>query len=202
VSIGPVLAAGVPALGAVGAAAVAARAARRSKVAELQVSEVLDLERRLSEARQKVFEPMVEALGRLVELTASKKLDEAAVNEQVLPDIFRFAHWVQIYGSDEAVLATVHFMQALWVEAPANVLIRLQGELILAARRELGYRDTRIRPIEGFALRVKDAYTDPAWSADLADPLDVVFARHNWAPPWAEPSPSSARNERSDRASN
>ena len=46
------------------AAIFAAWEARRSKTAEIRATEVLDLERRLSDARQKVFEPMIEALGR------------------------------------------------------------------------------------------------------------------------------------------
>jgi hypothetical protein len=184
-SIGPVLAAGIPAVGAVTAAGFAAREARRSKAAELQATQILELERRLSEARQKVFEPMVEAIGRFWEHIASgKPLDEATTKAIVLDDIFRFAHWVQIYGSDEAVRATVQFMQALWVKAPANILVRFQGELIIAARRELGYRDTEIEPIDSFALRFNDAYTDQAWRADMTDPLEVVFERHDWTPPW------------------
>jgi hypothetical protein len=181
----PVIAGGVPAIGAVAAAGVAARAARRSKTRELQATEILDLERRLSEARQRVFEPMVEAIGRLWESIATgQELDEATMKRIVLDDIFRFALWVQIYGTDDAVEATVRFMQALWVQAPSNILVRLQGELILAARRELGYRDTRIRPVDSFALRIRDAYTDQEWRADMTDPLDVVFARHEWTPPW------------------
>ena len=82
----------------------------------------------------------------------------------------------------------MHFMQALWVQAPTNVLIRLQGELLISARRDLGYRKTQIRPIESFALRINDVYTNEAWRADLTDPLDVVFARYEWSPPWGEPA--------------
>jgi hypothetical protein len=193
-SIVPVLAAGIPAVGAVAAAGYAAREARRSKTAELQASRILDLERRLSESRQKVFEPLVEALGRFVDFMGKgEALDDLDVlKELLLDDLFKFAHWVQIYGSDEAVHATMHFMQAVWAQAPANVLIRLQGELVLAARRELGHRDTEIKPVENFAMRINDAYTDPAWRADLSDPIDVVFARHGWTPPWAPVADSTS----------
>lgn len=184
-SLGPLLAAGIPALGAVVAAGYAGREARRSKAAELQASRILDLERRLSESRQKVFEPMVEALGRFVDsIGQGQNADPDTLKEILLDDLFRFAHWVQIYGSDEAVHATMHFMQALWAQAPANILIRLQGELILAARRELGHPSTEVKPVENFAMRINDAYTDMAWRADLSDPIDVVFARHKWTPPW------------------
>lgn len=132
---------------------------------------------------------MIEAIGRFWEITSSGEgLTAEKAKEVLLDDMFKFALWVQIYGSDEAVLATMHFMQALWVQAPAPILIRLQGELIVASRRELGYRDTTIGPLESFALRINDAYTDAAWRADLTDQLDVVFARHEWTPPWAERS--------------
>jgi hypothetical protein len=186
VSIGPILAGGVPAAGAIAAAAVAARAARRSKATEVQATQLLDAERRISESRQKVFEPMVEALGRFLQLTMEDKFDDAAA-KVFLSDMGRFAHWVQIYGSDESVIATMHFLQAVWQEAPTNVLIRLQGELIIATRRELGYPDTRIGCLESFALRINDVFTTPGWRADLTDPLDDVFARHRWLPPWVEP---------------
>jgi hypothetical protein len=181
----PLVAAGVPALGAVGAAGVAARAARRSQAAEAQAKRIRDLEKRLSESRAKIFEPMVEAIGRLWDhIARGDPIDPATMKTVALDDIVRFAHWVQIYGSDDSVRVTTQFMQATFNEAPPNVLVRLMGELIIAARRELGYSDTTIGPLESFAMRITDAYTDPTYRADLTEPLEDVFARHDWTPPW------------------
>jgi hypothetical protein len=182
----PLIAAGVPALGAVGAAGVAAQAAKRSRTAEFQAKRILDLEKRLSDSRAKVFEPMVEAIGRLWDhIESGKPVDPGTMKTVALDDITRFAHWVQIYGSDDSVHATAHFMQASFNSAPSNILVRLMGELIIAARRELGYADTSVGPLESFGMRITDAYTDAHYRADLTDPLDVVFARYQWTPPWS-----------------
>jgi hypothetical protein len=181
----PLIAAGIPALGAVGAAGVAARAARRSQAAEAEAKRIRELEKRLSESRARIFEPMVEAIGRLWDhIARGDPIDAETMKTVALDDITQFAHWVQIYGSDDSVLATTQFMQAAFNGAPANILVRLMGELIIAARRELGYSETKIGPLESFAMRITDAYTDPTYRADLTEPLEDVFARHDWTPPW------------------
>lgn len=181
----PFVAAGVPALGAVGAAGVAAGAAKRSQAAEAEAKRIRDLEKRLSESRAKIFEPMVDAIGRLWDhIARGDPLDPETMKRVVLDDITRFAHWVQIYGSDNSVRTTTQFMQATFNNAPPNILVRLMGELIIAARRELGYPETTIGPLDSFAMRINDAYTDPTYRADLTEPLEDVFARHDWTPPW------------------
>src|ERR1700684_1403059 len=106
----PFVVAGVPALGAIGAAGVAARAARRSQSAEARAKRILELEKRLSESRAKIFEPMVEAIGRLWDhIGRGDPIDPETMKTVALDDIIQFAHWVQIYGSDDSVHATTQF---------------------------------------------------------------------------------------------
>lgn len=183
----PILVAAVSAIGAIIAATVAAIAAGRTKRAELQADRILELEKRLAESQAKVFEPMVEAVGRLWDHMAAKKpIDPATMKKVALDDIVRFTHWVQIYGSDESVKAALHFMQASYNNPPPTVLTRLLAEMILASRRELGYPDTNVTALDILAMRITDAYTDSKIGADMSDPLDVVFARHSWKPPWEQ----------------
>ena len=176
----------VSAAGAIAAAIVAARSAAKTKQAELQAARLLDAEKRLSGLRAEVFEPLVEAIGRLWDAISKKqKIDAQAFDQIAGNDIRRFTQWVQIYGSDEALEAALRFMQATYNPPPEMVLVRLLGELVVAARRELGYPDTRIGALEVLAMRISDAYTNSAYRADLTDPLEIVFARNGWTPPWA-----------------
>jgi hypothetical protein len=186
----PIAVATVSAIGAIAAAIVAAISARRTKQAELQADRILELEKRLAESRAKIFEPMVEAIGRLWEhIAASGPLDAATMKKVALDDIVRFTHWVQIYGSDDSVEAALHFMQASYHEPPPSVITRLLAEMVLATRRELGYPETTVTALEILAMRITDAYTDPSHRADMSDPLNTVFDRYNWQPPWAPIKP-------------
>jgi hypothetical protein len=177
----PAIAAGIPAAGALVAAVVAARSAARTKAAELQATRVLEPERR----RAEVFESLIEAFDQMWQITRSGKASNPAAFERgPLPVIQRFMHWVQMYGSDEAVVASHQFMQAIYHEPPPNVLMRLMGDLIVVARRELGYPETNIGPVEVLGMWITDIYTDAQIYSDMTDPLDRVFARHKWTPPW------------------
>jgi hypothetical protein len=190
----PVIVAGVSAAGALGAAVVAGVAASRTKAAELGATKAVELEKRLSSSRTEVFEPLVEAVGRLWDHIATGKPMDPPTFEQIAgAPIRRFTHWVQIYGSDDAVRASLRFMQGTYGGAPPLVLVRLLGDLIVAARRELGYADTEIRAVEVLAMRITDAYTSPEYYADLTDPLETVCARHGWRPPWSQPVDAAER---------
>jgi hypothetical protein len=93
-------------------------------------------------------------------------------------------NWVQVYGTDDTVLASMHLMQAMYHGCPPLVLSRLFGELILQLRRELGDADTALGLADILAIRMNDAYTDSEHLANLSDPLDEVLARYGWTAPW------------------
>lgn len=181
----PVIVAVLSAAGAIAAAALAARSASRTKTAEIEAARVLQPERR----RAEIFESLVEALFSVWELTAAGKAGDAKAFEKTSgAAIRRFMHWVQIYGSDEAVTACLQFMQAIYHAPPPNVLMRLLADLVVVARRELGWPDTQIGPLEVMGMRITDVYTDAEIYADLTEPVARVFRRHNWIPPWTSPS--------------
>ncbi len=181
----PVIVASLSALGAVVAAAIAGRSAGRTKKAEIEASRIVELERRVSISRAEIFEPMVAALLRVWDLTSDGQTGDAdAFEEAAGADIRRFMHWVQIYGSDEAVRVSLRFMQAIYHSPPPNIVMRLIGELIVVARRELGYPETDITALEVLGMRITDVYTDPEIYADLTQSLPRVFARYDWTPPW------------------
>lgn len=46
-------------------------------------------------------------------------------------------------------------------------------------------------------IRMNDAFTDPEHYANLSEPLDKVFARYRWSPPWL-PKPLPAVTETRD----
>jgi hypothetical protein len=197
----PVLVALVSAAGAATAAVVAGRFASRTKTAELAAARILDLERRQSESRAEVYAPLIEALFRLWEIMKDgADADPERFEREVLVDVRRFNHWVQIYGSDEAVRMSLRFMQALFHDPPTQVVIRMIGDLILTARRELGYPDTSIGPVEILGMRINDIYEDEVVLRALTDPFDVVAARLGWVPPWTHGAPAESERQASELA--
>jgi hypothetical protein len=180
----PALAAGIPAAGAVVAAVVAARSAARTKAAELRATRTLAPEHR----RAEVFEGLAEAIEEVWEIVRSGKADPKTFEKGPLVAIRRFMHWVQIYGSDEAVRASNRYMQALYHDVPPVISLRLMGNLIIVARRELGMPDTEIGSVDVLGFWVTDIYDDPQVYADLTEPIEGVYARHGWTPPWASAS--------------
>jgi hypothetical protein len=179
----PVVIAGVSALGAVLAAAIAGRSAARSKDAELQAGRLLELERHLSTARTAVFAELIEVLMNVMDLAKSgvqSQRQQDALNAKMT----RCLHSIPVYASDETVRAIIRFMQATYADAPGEIVLRLAADLLVTVRRELGYPRTTILPVEMLATRINDAYADDATHAALTDPLEQVFARYQWTPPW------------------
>jgi len=165
----------------VAAAIVASRSAARSKAAELQATRTLAPEHR----RAEVFEGLAEAIEEVWQIVRSGKASPGRFEKGPLVAIRRFMHWVQIYGSDEAVRASNRYMQAIYHDVPPIISMRLMGELLVVARRELGLPDTGIEPVDVLAFWVTDVYDDAQAHADLTEPIERVYARYNWTPPWA-----------------
>lgn len=173
----------IPVVVAVVSALISGYFAQRSRAAELQGQRIVDLEKRLAAAKGEVFEPLIEAIGRL--------WDRIAKGDDVPPQWFetafsRFGHWVQVYGDDESVRAYHRYMQAIYANAPVTVTMRVLGELILVARRELGRPDTSIDAADIMGIRITDLYEDGVPVAWARLPLDEVFASEGWVPPWGD----------------
>lgn len=197
----PVLVALVSAVGAATAAVIAGRSASRTKAAELAAARILDLERRQSQSRAEVFEPLIEALFRVWEIAKDDAGDDAdRFEREVGADLRRFIHWVSIYGSDDAVRMAQRFMQASYHDPPPHILIRMIGDLIVTARRELGYADTGIGPLEVLGMRINDVYDDEVTFRVLTDPFEVVAARLGWVPPWTRAVPAESEHQASELA--
>jgi hypothetical protein len=180
--IGPAVAA-IPAAGAIVAAIIAGRYASRSKQHELDAARLLELERRVSASRTEIYESFFDTVDKIW-TTASD--GSVQVSDDATAALFRFMHWVQVYGSDRSVQLAHRFMQAMFVSAPSNILLRLLGEVFLEGRRELGYPDTKLTVIDLLGVRINDIYTEPGYVDDFSLPLDQVYARHHWTPPWSD----------------
>jgi hypothetical protein len=170
------------------AAIVAGRYALRAKAAEFQAARVLELERRLATSKAEVLEPMVEAVGRMFELvTQGKAGDQDAFEEVTGPAFRKSLHWVQIYGADETVLTVHKMMQSFYANPPPEIALRLVGELLIAARRELGQPDTKLDALDLMGIRINDLYSgDPRLMRCLRIPEKELYAEVGWHPPWAE----------------
>lgn len=176
----PAIAAGIPAAGAIIAAGLAARSAARTKAAELRATRTLTSEHR----RAEVFEGLAEAIEEVWQLISRDKVNTKDFEKGPMPAIRRFMHWVQIYGSDESVQAASQYMQAIYHGVPPIISMRQMSELIIVTRRELGLEGTGLRPIDVMSFWINDVYDDPQVLADVTDPIEQVYARHGWVPPW------------------
>jgi hypothetical protein len=168
-------AAALPAVAAIVAAIIAANSARSARRSELHAQKVHDLEERISDRKYEIYKPMINLLGDILGAGPSKKFDE------VLSMMRDFATWIGICGSDDAVIAFHNFLQAAYKDAPPAIMLRLYGDFLLAARKDMGYADTNVRREQLLGSGINDIYDHP----DVVDPsFEEVCDRLNWSPPW------------------
>ncbi|MGN2364416.1 hypothetical protein [Streptomyces luridiscabiei] len=170
--------AGIAAVASIVAALIASRSARSVKKAELDAQRIRDLEASISEKKYETYKPMINLLKDM--------LDRREIGEDVFrASVSEFATWVTIYGSDEAVGAFRNFMQAAYASPPPVVLMRLYADFVIAARRDIGYPDTRVTRQQFLGMRINDIYAHRIFS-DIDKPFADLCRDANWSPPWLQ----------------
>jgi hypothetical protein len=168
---------------AVASALLAGLFAYRTKRSELRAQAQLETERRIASSRGETFWPLIERIGDFWDKLGKGEdvaSQEEWVERELQPTFLKFLRWVQIYGSDEAVWAAHRLMQAIYHDAPANVVSRLLSDIVLAARRDLAHPDTKATSQDIMGLRVSDLY-EHKW-ASLT--LERLYEEERWTPPW------------------
>lgn len=169
----------VAAVAAIIAALVSGRYARASKQAEIDAQTIKDLEDRLNDRRFDTYKPMIDMWSQALTKGGVDDLDPADI-QALLRD---FSAWISIFGSDDAVRTFHNFMQSSYNDPPAEILVRLYAEFVLAARRDMGHRNTEIGPSVILGMRITDYYRSESTSnRDLS--FDDLCAVHGWEPPW------------------
>lgn len=190
-----VIAASIPAIAAIVAAIIAALSAASARRSESSAQTVRDLEARIAERKFAIYEPMIELLRKILD-----PRDAAAIladEEGYRASISKFAAWIAIYGSDEAITYFQRFMQCTYRSATPAIMVRMYAEFVLAARRDMGYPDTKVTGEEIFGIRLKDVY-ERTWIDAFTMPLADLYAREGWDAPWesvARPRPDGRRTE-------
>jgi len=174
--------AAVPAIAAILAAIIAARSARRAIAAQAETDRLRHLEERVAGQKYEVYRPMLELFRDMLDPKLSKRVTNMAGE-----GIAQFATWIAIFGSDDAVIAYRNFMQASFHAAPPAVAIRLYGDFVIAARRDMGDPKTGLSATDIMAIRINDIY-ESEMLADTTLPLPEVFAKYAWAAPWLQPN--------------
>ena len=176
----PLFASMVAALGSLTAAFVAGRFAAKTRNAQSQAERVLELEKRLASSKFDVYQPMLELLREMIFDAAKtgKIIDEAKMVETMS----KFGTWIQIFGSDEAVLVYHRWMQAAFHNPPPPVAVRLYAEFVLAARRDMGDPQTKVTMLDLLGIRLNDVYETFADDLGLDD--KAFYIKHGWNPPW------------------
>lgn len=169
------------ALGAVIAGLVAARSASRLKKAELEAIRHAELQRRLGSSRSEIYGDFIEMFRKLFQ--TAKNVPPGPAPE-IVETISKFSTWVQMYGSDAAVIATHKFQQAAFSGAPSEISLRLFADLMLAARRDLGDEATKLKGSDLMGLLLKDLYT--GYEEVFVLPEEELFEKFGWEPPWRE----------------
>ena len=165
------------------AAIIAGLYARSAHRSDSEAQRARELEGRISEQKFAVYKPMIELLGDL--LDQSKTAENAERADAIQTQIADFSTWVNIYGSDEAVKAFHDFKQAAFHQPlPPLVSVRLYADLILAARRDIGYPSTTVSRAHILGIRITDLYEVEDFRLALELPFDELCKREGWAPPW------------------
>jgi hypothetical protein len=172
-------------LTAIAAAVISGLYAKRSRTAEVEAGRIRDLEQRLSAKRYEVYQPMIDLLGQ--QFSGGPKDIDLETPEGVAEmgrRLRTFTAWVAVYGSDEAVRSFHNLMQAAFNDVPSALNIRLYGEFLIAARRDMGDRDTSLTLQEVLGLRINDLYTSGKTIDAMSGSLEEVAARMGWTLPW------------------
>ncbi len=173
--------AGIAAFATIIAAIIAAVSAISARRSDSQASRIRDLENRLAEKKYETYKPMLDMLQESIDKGTTGQLLN---NEDVKSKMSKFITWISIFGSDDAVKAFHNFRQASFSPPTALVFLRLYVEFILAARRDMGYADTKVTPAQIIGMRIDDLYKDG--NADAVTlPIDKVYEKFDWAPPWS-----------------
>jgi hypothetical protein len=173
----------IPAVASIVAAVIATRSAKSARLGQAETERIRDLENRISERKYETYRPMLQMLG---DAFNQEKLKQLAADPAKNIDRFGdFTTWITIYGSDEAVRAFHNFTQSASYDPPDLVSVRLIADFILAARKDIGYRDTDVTKTQLIAMRIKDFYDEDKFKTAMTLPLDEVCEREGWIPPWS-----------------
>lgn len=174
----------IPAVVAFIASVVGVRATHRARRAEAETARLREVEARVDTRKYETYKPMLDLLQDI--LSSANKASGVTLppEQQMLRQIADFTTWLGVFGSDDAVIAFSRFMQATWHNVPPNILMRLWADLVLAARRDMGYRDTKVGPRDVLAMRFTDIYDERAMYEMASMPLNVLAIKYGWPLPW------------------
>lgn len=168
------VAASIPALASTIAAIVAGVFAWKTRRADAHAQHARDLESRISAKKYAVYEPMINLIRDILARRATNQ-------DQLGTTIENFSTWIGIYGSDEVVRVFHNFMQAAYNNAPVSIQLRLYGDFLLAARKDMGYSDTAVQREHLLGMRITDIYT---YHDVIDQSFEEVADRLNWQAPW------------------
>jgi uncharacterized OsmC-like protein len=177
-----ILVAAIAACASIAAAVVAARSAQSTKRIEVESQRARELESRISERKFDTYRPVIEMFGDLTSGTRSSIV--LANQEENVEKLQDFATWINIYASDDAVVAYHNFIQAAYNGSPVMIAVRLYAEFTLAARRDIGFPDTKVAAIQIMGIRISDLYSEESYRQALTIPFDELCRREGWTPPW------------------
>lgn len=165
------------------AAIVAARYAKSTQRNDAEAQRARELESRISERKYEVYKPMIELLGDILDSTKTAGMAERAAEIQA--KFADFSTWVNIYGSDGAIVAFHNFKQAAFhPPLPSLVATRLFADFLLEARRDVGRPDTSVTRAQIMGVRITDLYEVESYRAALDLPFEELCRREGWTAPW------------------
>lgn len=160
----------------IASAGLAGWQARKARLSEQEAERLRFAEERVSEHKYEIYKPMLTMFGRML-----RGVPFPDGWEQDLDD---FNTWLLMFGSDDAISSWGQLMQATYAHAPAEIIVRMYVQFMLAARRDMGDPGTRLGNLDALAPRISDLYENRGYYAAVALPLERLYNKHNWMPPW------------------
>lgn len=173
----------------IAATVIAARTQRSVSLALAEAERLRAMEARNDERKYVVYKLMVDHLHFIL-LNNDVELPPDEL-ERVRRMGIDFGTWLSVFGSDDALQAYHNWCQCFvfqpaysYPPPPWPVVYRLMADLLLVARHDIGRPDGAVARRELLGLRLTNMYVEADVLAALALPLDEVFQRNNWQPPW------------------
>jgi hypothetical protein len=175
----------IPALASIIAAVVAGVFASKTRRADAEAQHARELETRISDKKYSVYEPMINLIR---DVLARRTSDENSLTAT----IENFSTWIGIYGSDEAVQVFHQFMQCTYHNAPIPIQLRLYGDFLIAARKDMGYPETAVQREHLLGMRITDIYS---YHDVIDQSFEEISDRLSWRAPWLSNDLTPSQNE-------
>lgn len=171
----------------------ARQAAKEARESNGEIERLRLLERRVIDRKADAYGNFLPALAKALEPQAAgkTKAQESKQSADLLLVSNKFWHESLVYASDDVQRAFARAIQAGFHKAPAVVVIRLYGELVLAMRMDMWADASSLTSMDVWSPKLTDMFTKQWLPGKTVHemftmPFTDLCREAGWICPWAE----------------